>query len=96
MKKYSIIYSDPPWRQEKGGKKKVRPKSSGEKLDYQVISLDEIERRLGKRKFKRFCKCSCGSTRPLVPVKDIKIPKPDDWVYYYDYTKFCYLDSLGK
>lgn len=42
-KKYQIIYSDPPWRQSKGGKKNVRPKSSGEKLDYQVISLEEIE-----------------------------------------------------
>lgn len=28
----------------KGGKKKVRPNSSGEKLDYPVISLEEIER----------------------------------------------------
>lgn len=43
MKKYQIIYADPPWKQEKGGKKKVRPKSSGEKLDYQVLSLEEIE-----------------------------------------------------
>ncbi len=28
----------------KGGKKNVRPHSSGEKLDYPVISLEEIER----------------------------------------------------
>lgn len=28
----------------KGGKKNVRPNSSGEKLDYPVISLEEIER----------------------------------------------------
>jgi len=42
MKKYQIIYADPPWQQDKGGKKSVRPNSSGEKLDYQVISLEEI------------------------------------------------------
>lgn len=42
-KKYQIIYADPPWRQSKGGKKNVRPLSSGEKLDYKVISLEEIE-----------------------------------------------------
>ena len=42
-KKYKIFYVDPPWRQSKGGKKNVRPNSSGEKLDYQVISLDEIK-----------------------------------------------------
>lgn len=43
MKKYKIIYADPPWRQSKGGKKKVRENSSGKPLDYQVISLEEIE-----------------------------------------------------
>jgi len=46
MKKYQIILADPPWKQSKGGKKNVRPKSSGEKLDYQVISLEEIEQHL--------------------------------------------------
>ena len=43
VKKYQIIYADPPWRQSKGGKKSVRPNSSGEKLDYQVISIEEIK-----------------------------------------------------
>ena len=43
MKKYQIIYADPPWKQSKGGKKSVRPNSSGEKLDYKVISLEEIK-----------------------------------------------------
>ena len=43
MKKYQIIYCDPPWKQSKGGKKSVRPNSSGEKLDYPVISLEEIK-----------------------------------------------------
>lgn len=40
--KYQIIYADPPWKQSKGGKKNVRPNSSGEELDYPVISLEEI------------------------------------------------------
>lgn len=43
MKRYGVLYVDPPWRQSKGGKKAVRPKSSGEKLDYQVLGLDEIK-----------------------------------------------------
>lgn len=45
-KKYRIIYADPPWRISKGGKKAVRPNSSGEELDYPVISLDEIQAHL--------------------------------------------------
>lgn len=45
-KKYEVICADPPWKQSKGGKKKVRPNSSGEELDYQVISLDEIKHHL--------------------------------------------------
>lgn len=28
-KRYDIVYADPPWIQKKGGKKKVRPNSSG-------------------------------------------------------------------
>ncbi len=43
MKKYQIIYADPPWRQSKGGKKNKRPNSSGGKLEYPVISLAEIQ-----------------------------------------------------
>jgi len=38
-KKYELILADPPWKQSKGGKKAVRKNSSGEKLDYPVISL---------------------------------------------------------
>ena len=44
--KYQLIYADPPWRQSKGGAKKVRPNSSGKPLDYPVISLDEIKAHL--------------------------------------------------
>lgn len=45
-KKYDIIYADPPWKQSKGGKKSVRPNSSGKELDYKTISLDEIKEHL--------------------------------------------------
>ena len=45
-KKYQIILADPPWKQSKGGKKKIRPNSSGKELDYQVISLEEITQHL--------------------------------------------------
>ncbi len=45
-KKYNIIYADPPWKQSKGGKKSVRQNSSGKPLDYQTISLEEIESHL--------------------------------------------------
>lgn len=45
-KKYSVIMADPPWKQSKGGKKSVRPNSSGKELDYQTISLDEIKMHL--------------------------------------------------
>ena len=40
--KYSVIVSDPPWRQSKGGKKKARPNSSGGELDYPTLSLEDI------------------------------------------------------
>lgn len=43
-KKYDIIYTDPPWKQGKGGKKKVRPNSSGGKLDYETLEIDEIKK----------------------------------------------------
>ena len=45
-KKYKVIYADPPWRQSKGGKKKVRPITSGTSLDYNVLSLAEIKEHL--------------------------------------------------
>lgn len=48
-KKYGIIYADPAWMQSKGGKKNVRPNSSGEKLEYQVISLEEIKQILTEK-----------------------------------------------
>lgn len=43
-KKYDIIYTDPPWEQGKGGKKKARPNSSGGKLDYPTMSLQDIKK----------------------------------------------------
>lgn len=39
---YDLILADPPWRQTKGGKKAVRPVSSGEKLGYPVLDLNSI------------------------------------------------------
>ena len=42
-KKYQIILADPPWEIEKGGKKAVRPNSSGTKLDYPTMTLEDIE-----------------------------------------------------
>ena len=44
--KYDLIYADPPWRQSKGGKKAVRPNSSGMSLDYKVLSLEKIKQHL--------------------------------------------------
>jgi len=40
---YDIIYADPPWKQSKGGKKKVRENSSGTSLDYPVMSMEDIQ-----------------------------------------------------
>lgn len=41
--KYNLILADPAWKQSKGGKKSVRPNSSGEELDYTTISLEDIK-----------------------------------------------------
>ena len=46
MKKYQIIYADPPWQQKKGGAKKVRPNSSGKAFVYPTITLQEIKQHL--------------------------------------------------
>lgn len=43
---YGLILADPPWKQAKGGKKSVRPVSSGTALDYPVCSLEEIKEHL--------------------------------------------------
>lgn len=45
-KHYDLIYADPPWKQSKGGKKAVRPVTSGKPLDYPVCSLAEITEHL--------------------------------------------------
>jgi N6-adenosine-specific RNA methylase IME4 len=46
MEAYDIVYADPPWRQTRGGKRKVR-KNQGKDLDYQTLSLQEIESIIG-------------------------------------------------
>lgn len=42
-KKYDIIYTDPAWKQRRGGAKNVRPNSSGKDLDYPAMELSEIK-----------------------------------------------------
>lgn len=44
--KYDLIYADPPWKQSKGGKKNVRPNSSGKELDYPTMTLQDIKNTL--------------------------------------------------
>ena len=44
--KYQLILADPPWRHAKGGRKSVRPNSSGTGLDYPSLSLTDIEEHL--------------------------------------------------
>ena len=41
--KYGIVYTDPPWEQAKGGKKAVRPNSSGKPLDYPTMNIKDIK-----------------------------------------------------
>lgn len=41
-KEYDIIYTDPPWQQKRGGRKSVRPNSSGKKLDYDTMPMNDI------------------------------------------------------
>lgn len=52
MKKYQIIYADPPWKQMKGGRKNKRPNSSGGALAYSTMSLDDIQGVLNKAGFR--------------------------------------------
>lgn len=47
MKKYQIIYADPPWQQTKGGLRDTRPNQT-RLLDYNTMSLDFILDILGK------------------------------------------------
>lgn len=40
---YGLLYIDPPWKQNKGGRKSVRPNTSGTSLDYSTCTIDEIK-----------------------------------------------------
>ncbi len=40
--KYDILLTDPPWQQSRGGKKAVRPNSSGIAIPYETMSIPEI------------------------------------------------------
>ena len=39
---YDLILADPPWKQKRGGRKNVRPNSSGKELEYPVLSMEDI------------------------------------------------------
>ena len=39
---YDIVYSDPPWQQTKGGKRKARP-LQGKSLDYPTMDMESIK-----------------------------------------------------
>lgn len=57
-----------------------------------IVSLDDIERKHGKRGIKKFMEWMHGQTMPIVPKKDIvaAIPKSDQWVYWDDYRRWVY------
>ena len=40
--RYEILYSDPPWKQAKGGLRKCRPNQTRQ-LDYNTLSLEDIK-----------------------------------------------------
>lgn len=43
MSKYRVILTDPPWEQSRGGKKAVRPNSSGLEIPYVTLGLQGIK-----------------------------------------------------
>ena len=47
MKKYQLIYADPPWNISKGGIRKARPRQ-GRELDYPVLGISAITDIIGK------------------------------------------------
>ena len=42
MKKYQVIYADPPWKQKKGGLRKCAPNQTRE-LDYPTMEIEDIK-----------------------------------------------------
>lgn len=46
--KYDLLLADPPWKNSKGGKKRVRPNSTGKDspYPYDMLSMDEIKEQL--------------------------------------------------
>lgn len=40
---YDIVYTDPPWQQTKGGKRKARP-LQGKSLDYPTMDMESIKK----------------------------------------------------
>lgn len=51
--KYDLIYTDPPWKQNKGGKRKCRP-NQGNELDYPTLDMFDI-RIIHKYIFENLC-----------------------------------------
>lgn len=41
-KKYDILYTDPPWKQGRGGKKAARPNSTGMTVPYETMDVPGI------------------------------------------------------
>jgi len=56
IKKYNLLYTDPPWKQTKGGRRKVRPVQT-KQLDYKTLSMDTIF-----NIHEKFCIGNCEST----------------------------------
>ena len=52
--KYDLIYTDPPWKQNKGGKRKCRP-NQGKELDYPTLDMFDIGI-IHKYVFENLCK----------------------------------------
>lgn len=40
--KYGILYTDPPWKQGRGGKKSARPNSTGKTVPYETMDIPGI------------------------------------------------------
>ena len=40
--KYDILYTDPPWQQGRGGKKAIRPNSTGTTVPYETMDVPGI------------------------------------------------------
>lgn len=58
-KKYNLIYTDPPWKQTKGGRRKTRP-NQAVNLDYKTLSMNAIF-----NNHEKFCIENCNETHTV-------------------------------